>query len=84
LENIKHEDINRMLGTVSYFCNPCHSWEKGSVENTNGLIRRYIPKKMDLRLVTDDDVKYIENQLNDRPKKILNYKTPREVFNPFL
>jgi IS30 family transposase len=83
-ENIKHEDINRMLGTISYFCNPYHSWEKGSVENTNGLIRRYISKKMDLRLVTDDDVKYIENQLNDRPKKILNYKTPREVFNSFL
>ncbi len=84
LENAKHEEINRVLNTQSYFCNPYHSWEKGSVENVNGLIRRYIPKKTDLSLIPDEQISYIETQINDRPKKCLAYKTPKEVFNSYL
>jgi transposase, IS30 family len=84
LENTRHEEINRWLGTTSYFCNPYHSWEKGSVENTNGLIRRFIPKKMDLALVTDADIERIEHLLNTRPKKCLGYQTPQEVLNSYL
>lgn len=82
-ENRGHEEINRRLKTRSYFCVPYHSWEKGSVENMNMLIRRYIPKKMDLSTVTDEKIKYIENQLNNRPKKCLGYLTPYEVFNNY-
>lgn len=84
LENARHEEINQILKTRSYFCNAYHSWEKGSVENANGLIRRYIPKKTDLSLISTDQIRYIEEQLNNRPKKCLEYKTPKEVFNSFL
>lgn len=82
-ENRMHEHINEELGTQSYFCSPYHSWEKGSVEQVNMLIRRYIPKKMDLSKVTDEQIRYVENQLNNRPRKCLGYRTPNEVFNTF-
>jgi IS30 family transposase len=83
-ENVRHEKVNAALKARSYFCEPYHSWEKGTVENVNGLIRRYIPKKMDLALVTPAQIKAIQRQLNDRPKKCLGYKTPSEVFNSYL
>ena len=83
-ENTRHEYINAQIGTRSYFCNPYHSWEKGSVEQTNGLIRRFIPKKTDLSKVSLDQVKRIEYLLNTRPRKCLGYKTPMEVFNSNL
>jgi IS30 family transposase len=83
-ENCRHEKISEILGIIAYFCNPYHSWEKGGVENVNGLIRRYVPKKMDLSKLTEKDIRYVENQLNNRPKKCLGYRTPNEVFNSFL
>ena len=79
-ENVEHERINKVLGTRSYFCNPYHSWEKGSVENTIGLIRRYLPKKTDIAKITKEQIKFIENRLNHRPRKCLKFKTPNEVF----
>jgi IS30 family transposase len=78
-ENVEHEKINNMLGTKSYFCNPFHSWEKGSVENAIGLVRRFLPKKTDFAIITHDQVRKIENLINNRPRKCLNYQTPREV-----
>ena len=80
-ENVEHILINQTLGTHSYFCEPYHSWEKGSVENAIGLIRRYLPKKTDFATITQEQVKQIEDLLNNRPRKVLNYKTPKEVFN---
>jgi len=80
-ENINHEKVNKKLGTKSYFCAPYHSWEKGTVENTNGLIRRFIPKKMDLKLVSFNDLLIIEERLNNRPRKCLGFYTPNEVFS---
>lgn len=79
-ENTGHREINRDLGTQSFFCHPYHSWEKGSVENTNGLIRRFIPKKTNLERIPNTDLQRIENLLNNRPRKCLNYRTPKEVF----
>lgn len=79
-ENTKHEIVNQVLGCNSYFCAPYHSWEKGSVEQVNSLIRRYIPKKMDITKLPDKVLLDIENQLNTRPRKCLNYLTPLEVF----
>lgn len=79
-ENTGHREINRELGTQSFFCHPYHSWEKGSVENTNGLIRRFIPKKTNLERIPNTDLQRIENLLNNRPRKCLNYRTPKEVF----
>ncbi|MDH4183227.1 MAG: IS30 family transposase, partial [Nitrospinota bacterium] len=80
-ENADHALVNRTLGTDSYFCAPYHSWEKGTVENTIGLVRRWLPKKTNLDTVSDDKIKEIERWLNDRPRKCLGYKTPLEVFN---
>lgn len=78
-ENVEHERINEILGTKSYFCNPFHSWEKGSVEHAIGLVRRFLPKKTNFAIITHDQVRKIENLINNRPRKCLNYQTPREV-----
>lgn len=79
-ENAQHEFINDQLNTDSYFCNPYHSWEKGSVENVNGLIRRFLPKKTDFAKITHKRIKEIESLLNNRPRKCLGFKTPIQVF----
>jgi transposase, IS30 family len=79
LENYEHNVINKSLVCDSYFCHPYHSWEKGTVENTNGLIRRYLPKKTDFNKITNEEVANIENLLNNRPRKRLKFLTPSEV-----
>lgn len=78
-ENTDHEETNRILGTKSYFCEPYHSWEKGTVENTIGIIRRFLPKKTDFAIVSSKNVRTIERWLNNRPRKCLNFKTPAEA-----
>lgn len=80
-ENFAHREVNNILQTQSYFCNPYHSWEKGSVENAIGIVRRFIPKKTNLQMIPSTEISQIENLINNRPKKCLNYKTPKEVFN---
>jgi IS30 family transposase len=80
-ENVNHQNVNASLGTQSFFCNPYHSWEKGSVEQIVGLVRRYLPKKTDFAKVSDDQIAYIEHQLNSRPRKCLNFRTPYEAFS---
>jgi len=77
-ENVEHEYTNKVLGTKSYFCEPFHSWEKGSLESVVGIIRRFFPKKTDFALVTKEQIKRVENLINTRPRKCLNYKTPNE------
>ena len=84
LENVEHCQLNAVLGTKSYFCEPYHSWEKGTVENTNGLIRRFLPKGTDFAKISDEQVQEIEDWLNNRPRKCLGYRTPAEVFNTFV
>ena len=79
-ENADHEHINDQLGTTSYFCQPYHSWEKGTVENTIGLVRRYIPKGTDLANVSQYQLNKIERILNARPRKCLSFQTPKNVF----
>ncbi|WP_040070710.1 IS30 family transposase [Coxiella burnetii] len=69
-----------VLKTKSYFCKPYHSWEKGAIENTNGLIRRFIPKKTDLANFSQEQLDQIEYLLNHRPRKCLGFKTPYQVF----
>ncbi len=71
-ENVEHERINETLGTRSYFCNPFHSWEKGSVEYSIGLVRRFLPKKTDFAKISYYRVRKIEKLLNNRPRKCLN------------
>ncbi|MCX6354095.1 MAG: IS30 family transposase [Candidatus Aureabacteria bacterium] len=78
-ENVEHAYTNKVLGTKSYFCEPFHSWEKASIENAIGIIRRFFPKKTDFASITKQHVKRVETLLNTRPKKCLNYLTPNEI-----
>jgi IS30 family transposase len=75
-----HEAITEELGAKCYFAKPYHSWERGLNEHTNGLLRQYYPKKTAFTNLSDEKTQWIENRLNDRPRKVLNYMTPREVF----
>ena len=63
-----------------YFAHPYSSWERGTNEKTNGLIRQYFPKNMSLSKVTERELQIAEDRLNHRPRKTLNWKTPYEVF----
>lgn len=74
-ENYRHTSWE----VPTYFCDPYKPWQKGGVENMNGLIRQYIPKGTDIRKVTDERIREIEYRLNTRPRKGLGYKTPLEV-----
>lgn len=75
-----HEAIAQALDAKIYFAHPYHSWERGLNENTNGLIRQYIPKGKDFTEVNEADIMRIQEQLNHRPRKSLGYATPYEVF----
>lgn len=79
-EFTKHEEINKMLNIKSFFCKPYSSYEKGTVENINGLIRRFFPKGTDFDTISEEEIAYVENWINNRPMKILNYMTPKQVF----
>lgn len=79
-ENVQHLDVNRVLGTNSYFCHPFHSWEKGSVENVIGLVRIFLPKRTDFAIITKERLKHVERLINNRPRKCLGYRTPHEDF----
>ena len=84
LENVEHTAVNVELKSRSYFCNPYRSWEKGSVENVAGLVRRYLPKKTDLGKVPDRELQAIEWALNHRPRKVLGFRTPAEIFDKLV
>jgi IS30 family transposase len=73
------DDLEKLIKAPVYYCHPYTSWERGSVENVNGLIRQYFPKKTDFSKVTEREIKQVEDALNCRPKKVLGYRTPREV-----
>jgi len=79
-ENALHELTNEILGSNSYFCNPYHSWEKGSVENLIGIVRRFYPKKTDWKYITQWDLNKVARFINNRPMKCLGFKTPYQVF----
>jgi transposase, IS30 family len=78
-ENSRHEDITKAIGTRCYFARPYASWQRGSNEQVNGLVRRYFPKGTDFGKVTDEQVAMVESLINNRPRKCLGYKTPLEV-----
>lgn len=80
-EFMNHEAVTAKLGATVYFARPYHSWERGLNEHTNGLVRQYLPKNQRLDGVSRETVKEIENLLNNRPRKVLQFRTPIEVFN---
>lgn len=74
----KHEEMSALIGAPIYFCHPYHSWEKGSVEKMNQLIRRFIPKRTNIAPVPEARVREVEGILNNRPLKCLQFLTPSE------
>jgi transposase, IS30 family len=85
-EFCEHQEIAQALQARIYFAHPYSSWERGLIENTNGLVRQYFPKKYDFGRITDKDLQQVEDLLNNRPRKTLGYRTPNEVFfkQPFV
>ena len=78
-ENYNHEKLTKDLNLKTYFCDPNCAWQKGSNENHNGILRRYIPKKTDLKTVSQVEFDAIVDEINDRPRKCLYYQTPSEA-----
>ena len=74
------KELEQKLGIKVYFAQPYHSWERGTNENTNGLIRQYLPKRTCFKDLTQRRCNEIEQQLNDRPRKVLGFSTPNEVY----
>ena len=76
-----HQTISKALEIDFYFARPYHSWERRANENLNGLIRQYIPKQTDFSTITDEYIKFVENELNNRPRKRHDFQTPNQIFN---
>jgi IS30 family transposase len=83
-ENTNHKQISESLTMDVYFCHAYHSWERGTVENTNGRIRKFIPKGMSMDQITEKEIAAIEVRLNNTPRKCLGYMTPYEKLQEYL
>ncbi len=80
-ENVRHHELKYIDENIdTYFCHPYCSWEKGSVENLNGLIRQYLPRKVDKSKLNQNFIRYVEDKLNNRPRKRLGYISPLEFY----
>ncbi len=83
-ENAMHQEITSSIGIDCYFAHPYASWERGTNEHINGLVRWYLPKGTDFRNISDDEIARIESLINNRPRKCLGFKTPLEAASPFV
>jgi transposase, IS30 family len=79
-EMARHKELTRALDMSVFFCEPYSPWQRPTNENTNGLVRRYLPKGTDLSQLTQVDLCRIEQLLNDRPRRVLGFKTSKEVY----
>ncbi len=84
LEMAQHNLFTKQTDIQVFFCHPYSSWERGTNENTNGLIRDFWPKKTDFNLISKYQIKKVQKLLNERPRKVLNWRTPAEVFFDFI
>ncbi len=82
-EFAEHEQLSAATGLAIYFAKPYAAWQRGANEHTNGLVRQYVPKGTDFRATSHRAVAAIESSLNDRPRKRLGYRTPREVLQKY-
>lgn len=81
LEFAMHGLVNKLLECESYFCKPYRSWEKGGVENYNGLVRQYFPKGHDFRKITLERLHEVEDEINQRPRNVLAYQSPNDLLD---
>jgi transposase, IS30 family len=79
-EMAQHKILSEQTGMSIYFAHPYSSWERGTNENTNGLVRRFYPKKTDFNTVSEGDLSRLQDRLNNRPRKVLGYYTPNEMY----
>jgi IS30 family transposase len=79
-EMVQHKKFSEDTGIAVYFADPHSPWQKGSCENINGLIRNFFPKQKDFSKVTYEEIKDVQDMLNDRIRKTLNWESPKEVF----
>ena len=84
IEMEKHQEITQKTGMKIYFAHPYSSWERGTNENTNGLIRRYLPKGTNFNEIDEKELMIIQQKLNNRPRKIIGFKTPKEIMESEL
>jgi IS30 family transposase len=78
-EHTRHEWITAAIGILCYFCDPYSSWQRGSNENRNGMVRRYFPKGTDFSRITNAEIRRVESTINNRPMKCLGFRTPLEA-----
>lgn len=83
-ENSDWQELEKQIKMKTFFAHAYHSWERGTNENTNGLIRDYFPKKTDFTIISDEELSFVERELNNRPRKRLGWKTPLQVFSVAL
>ena len=83
-EMAQYEALESSTSIAVYFCDPYSPWQRGTNENTNGLVRSFFPKGTDFNQVTDEELLYVERIINERPRKCLDYRTPDEVFSKHL
>ncbi len=76
-----YKDVEKATNVKYYFANPYHSWERGTNENTNGLIRQYLPKRTSFATLTQQQCNAIARKLNERPRKRFDYRTPQEMLH---
>jgi IS30 family transposase len=84
MELARHHDVTRWTGLETYFADPRSPWQRGTNENTNGLLRQYFPKGTSLAKLTQADLDFIATKLNTRPRKFLGYRTPATIFDQVL
>jgi len=75
-----HAKVTQKLGIEVFFADPYSSWQRGLNEQVNGLVRQYFPKKKNFSTINNHEVFYVAQKLNNRPRKLLGYKTPQEAF----
>ena len=80
-EFAQDEQIAKQWGSEIYFAKPYHSWERGVNENTNGLVRQYVPQQSTFANISPQELQDVENKINARPRKVLGFRTPLEVFS---
>lgn len=83
-ENTNHQSLTALTGMAVFFCHPYHAWEKGTVENTVGRIRRYFPKGESLDKITPEKIAWVERKINSTPRKCLQYLTPYEMMQKIV
>lgn len=83
-EGAKHHELKKEFRLQTYFCDAYAPWQKGGVENMNSRLRQYLPRKINLQIITNDQLYEIQERLNNRPRKGLGYKTPNEKLTEFI